>query len=320
MNKLENISVSNMTTIRIGGEAEFVYFPENPDELISLIYELREKKIPWSVLGGGSNVLISSKGVKGALICTTSMEWITKTSPETIVVGAGTRLPRLASHTSQLGLSGCEFYEGIPGTVGGAVIMNAGAHGHSTTDILEKVVLFDTKKLEMISLVPSQIAFGYRKSSIDTSRYIVLEAKYRLKQGTMAQIQNQMKFYSKERESKQPKGFSCGCIFRNPNPKYSAGKLIDEMGFKGYKIGGAEVSQKHANFILNAENANSENMCNIINTIQTQIWTGKHVWLQPEIQPLGEFSEEEKVIWLHPVKRRNNTETNSEELLKIVNS
>lgn len=288
--------------MRVDSVADLVFFPETPEELISLIYELKSSNTPWRVLGAGSNILPSSQGVKGAVICTTSMDWIKKTSPSTINAGAGVRLPKLAGRACQLELSGCEFYEGIPGSVGGAIIMNAGAHGSQTADILEKVTVFDTKSHEIKTFVPSQLIFEYRSSNIDPDRYIILEAKFRLKDGTKQQIQGTMKKYHQERATKQPRGFSCGCVFKNPSTG-SAGKLIDEAGLKGTKVGGAEISDVHANFIINSKGAKSENICEIIRLVQKQIWESKGVWLKPEVKPFGEFNEEDKILWVSPDQR-----------------
>jgi len=304
MQKLENFNITNLTTMRVNAIADLVFFPDTPEELITLIYQFKEQNLPWSILGAGSNTLISSRGVRSALIITSCMDWITKNSQETISVGPGLRLPKFAGNVAQMGLSGCEFYEGIPGSVGGAIIMNAGAHGTNTSNILEKIVVLDTKKMEVKTFFTSQLEFAYRKSGIDPNRYIILEAKFRLKPGRItAQIQSTMREYNIQRVTKQPKGFSSGCIFRNPNAILSAGMLIDEMGFKGEKLGGAEVSKIHANFIMNASGASSDNVCNLMHRIQNKLWSNRKIWLQPEVQPLGEFEELNKIIWLHPDQR-----------------
>lgn len=309
MHKLENETVSRLTTMRIGGNADYIFFPESSEELISILFELKNKNIPWSILGAGSNTLASSNGVKGALICTTSMDWIEKNSSETIIAGAGTRLPKFAGAVAQMGLSGAEFYEGIPGSIGGAVVMNAGAHGTCTSNILEKIVTFDTNTFELVSFVNSQLNFSYRHSGIDPNRYIVLEAKYRLN-GTRStsQIVDTMREYSHARNRTQPKGSSSGCIFRNPDPQAQlfAGKLIDEHGLKGTAIGNAAISEKHGNFIINSSGASSKDICTLIKKVQAEIWQAHGIWMKPEVQPLGHFAEEDKLIWIHPDQRPAN--------------
>jgi len=303
MHIVEQADITPLTTLRVGGVAERLYFPCSPEELIELIIQLKDQGVPWAMLGGGSNTLVSSRGVSGAVISTASLNWVNKVSTDVIVVGAGAKMPKLAGEVAQMGLSGCEFMEGIPGSIGGAVVMNAGAHGQWTSNILEKVTLLDTQTANLLTLTPSQFEFGYRRSNIDTSRYIVLEAKFRLSDGMPDQIRDKMKQYRQQRAVSQPKGFSSGCIFRNPSNATPAGKLIDEMGLKGQKIGGAEISQIHANFIMNSHEASSDQIISLIDRIQSKAWTTRHIWLEPEVCPVGDFTDEEKVIWLHPDKR-----------------
>ncbi len=303
MYKIEHANIGQLTTLRIGGSAEQLFYPSTPEELIGLVVELQDRSIPWSILGGGSNLLISSKGVAGAVISTAALNWVTRVSPDAVLVGAGAKMPKLAGQMAQWGLSGTEFMEGIPGTIGGAVIMNAGAHSQTTSNILEKVTIFDTQKAQVLTFTASQFNFGYRSSNIDPQRYIVLEAKFRLSDGMPDQVQDKMKQYRRQRAATQPKGFSSGCIFRNPSSATPAGKLIDEMGLKGQKVGGVEVSIIHANFIMNTAGASSQQICSLIDKIQSKAWNTRGIWLQPEVWGMGEFEEEEKIIWLHPELR-----------------
>jgi UDP-N-acetylenolpyruvoylglucosamine reductase len=256
-------------------------------------------------LGGGSNSLISSNGVKGAVISTASMNWVERVSGNLVLIGSGAKMPKLAGQLSYMGLSGCEFMEGIPGTVGGAIIMNAGAHGQWTSGVLEKVTFLDTFTCEEIIMHSSELEFGYRRSTIDSKRYIIMEALFKLNEDKTEYISERMKQYSRQRNMSQPKGFSSGCIFRNPSPNLPAGKLIDEMGFKGEICGGAEISSIHANFIMNAHGASSEDICYLINKIQTKAWTTRGTWLEPEVCGMGQFSEEQKMLWIHPNKRNS---------------
>lgn len=300
MHQISRVNVSKFTTMKVGSEAEYAFFPENTEELVSIIYDLRSKKIPWSIMGAGSNTLVSSYGIEGAVICTTGIDHVKISTDGTIVAGGGVRLPKLANIAAQAQLSGCEFYEGIPGTVGGAVIMNAGAHKHWTSEIIDRVSLFDVNSLKILNLVPSQIEFGYRHSNINPKRYIVLEAKFRLNTNrTTSQIQNTMKQYAAERLINQPKGYSSGCIFRNPScGKLFAGKLIDEMGLKGLKMGGAEISNVHGNFIVNMKSASSQNICDLMHYTQIKAWKVYKTWLKPEVQPLGKFDDTDQLLWL----------------------
>ncbi|MDX1919162.1 MAG: UDP-N-acetylmuramate dehydrogenase [Candidatus Caenarcaniphilales bacterium] len=315
MHIIEEADIRHLTTLRVGGKADKLFIPSTPEELISLILQLQEQRIKWSMLGGGSNVLVSSRGVRGAVISTTSLNWVNKVSTDSVVIGAGVRMPKLAGELAHMGLSGCEFMEGIPGTIGGAIVMNAGAHGEWTSNVLEKITVFDTKTGQVLNFPSSHFQFGYRTSNINPTRYVVLEAKFRLKDGMPEQILDKMKQYSRHRSSSQPKGFSSGCIFRNPSTALPAGKLIDEMGFKGNRIGGAEISNIHANFIMNAHEASSDQICSLINRVQTSAWQSKGVWLEPEVYGLGEFTDDEKVIWLHPQQREKVIELYNDQIL-----
>jgi len=293
----KNIESSQFTTLRIGGIAENLFIPNNLKELVNLISELEESKISWSLLGAGSNTLVSSSRIKEAVILTTRVNYLEKVSSETVLVGMGMKMPRLAALMMNEGLSGCEFLEGIPGTVGGGVVMNAGANKHWISDILEHVKVFDVKDQKVITIRNSDLDFGYRTSNVNPERQVVLEAKLRLRASFPKQIEDLMKQNRQKRSATQPKGFSSGCIFKNPS-QTQAGKLIDELGLKGNRIGGAEVSSIHANFILNKNRAaTSDDICTLIKQIQKRAWEQEKIWLKPEIKPLGDFKEN-KVIWL----------------------
>ncbi len=304
MHCIQNVDLTPFTTMRVGGPADYLFFPKTAEDLVQLICELRSRQVAWTILGGGSNMLISSAGFRGAAISTTEMNWVSKLGPETVRVGAGLKMPKLAGQMAALGLGGCEFMEGIPGTVGGAVVMNAGAHGTWISNILDRVQVLDLNKMEVLMLSPSELDFGYRSSRVNPQDFIVLEARLRLHNGQSTEkIQDKMKAYSRQRATSQPKGFSSGCIFKNPQQELGAGRIIDELGFKGNRIGGAEISVVHANFILNAQKATSSNVCQLIDHIQMKAWANRGVWLQPEIKMIGDFSEEEKIIFLHPKDR-----------------
>jgi len=159
MKILKKTEVAQFTTMKIGGRADKICFPTSPDELFQLMDTVMSKSEPWSLLGGGSNVLVSSSDIPGTVICTTGLNWIEQPGPDILIAGAGVRLPRLSAYAAKLSLSGMEFYEGIPGTVGGAVVMNAGAHGHSTNQILETVTVLNLKTWKVETLTPSEIKF-----------------------------------------------------------------------------------------------------------------------------------------------------------------
>ncbi|MBI2996070.1 MAG: UDP-N-acetylmuramate dehydrogenase [Candidatus Melainabacteria bacterium] len=299
MKTLENIELSNFTTMKVGGVVKRICFPTTTHELIEFINSLFNNNEPWILLGAGSNVLASSLDIPATVICTTGLNFIEKLGTDLILCGAGTRLPRLAAYAAKLGLSGMEFFEGIPGSVGGAVVMNAGAHGFSTNQILETVTILNLKNWKIEILTPKDIKFGYRTSTINTNEQIVLCAKFRMTQDTEAAIRSRMKENNIARQKSQPiKEPSAGCIFRNPiELNMSAGKILDSIGAKDWKVGSAQVSSIHANFIINLGDARSQDICKLISKMQEKVLEKYNVLLKPEIKPLGVFSEQEASIW-----------------------
>ena len=309
MKTVEKTELSQFTTMRIGGIANKICFPNTTEELIDLIDSVLSKNEPWSLIGGGSNVLVSSHDIPGTVISTTGLNWIEQLGPDLILAGAGVRLPRLSAYAAKLNLSGMEFYEGIPGTVGGAVVMNAGAHGHNTSQILEAVTILNLKDWKLETLIPADIKFGYRMSSINSTEQIVLSAKYRMVSDTEAAIRSRMKENNTARQRTQPiKDPSAGCTFRNPiELNIPAGKLLDSIGAKNWSIGSAQVSQMHANFIINLGNANSQDVCKLINKMQEATFEKYNVLLKPEIKPLGVFDKSEAIIWTNSDQTTNSS-------------
>src|SRR3989338_2565941 len=304
MKVLEKSSVANLTTMKVGGVADKICFPITIDELVHLMDKVMSKNEPWSLLGGGSNVLVSSSDIPGTVICTTGLNWIEQPGPDVIVAGSGVRLPRLSAYASKLSLSGMEFFEGIPGTVGGAIIMNAGAHGHSTNQILETVTVLNLNSWKIEVLAPKDINFGYRISSINPSEKIVLSAKFRMASDTEAAIRTRMKENNLARRKSQPiKDPSAGCTFKNPiELNMSAGKILDSLGVKTWTIGQAQVSSMHANFIINLGNASSQDVCKLINKLQQAVYEKYNILLKHEIKPIGNFNESEAIIWTNADK------------------
>ena len=180
--------LSKFSTMKIGGEADRLCQPQNVDELVSLVNQLQEEGEPWSIVGGGSNLLISSRGVKGTVIRTAFLKDINSTNSETLEAAAGARLPHLAKYAAQMGLSGLEFAVGIPGTVGGAVIMNAGAHGSCIANILESALVFDSQAGDIKTIPASELGFVYRNCNLDPSRHVVVSAKFKLSPGSSEEI------------------------------------------------------------------------------------------------------------------------------------
>lgn len=309
MKILENKELSELTTMKIGGRADKICFPTTSDELVDLMDKVLSKNEPWSLIGGGSNVLVSSDDIPGTVICTTGLNWIEKLGPDLLLAGAGVRLPRLSAYAAKLGLSGMEFFEGIPGTVGGAVVMNAGAHGHCTSQILETATILNLKTWKLESLPPKEIQFGYRFSSIRPNEQIVLNAKFRMVPDTEAAIRYRMKENNLARQKTQPiKDPSAGCTFRNPlEVNIAAGKILDEIGAKNWRIGSAQVSSMHANFIVNTGNANSHDVCKLITKLQDAIKDKYNIVLKPEIKPIGIFDKSEAIIWTNADQTLNSS-------------
>ena len=299
MKTLEKTNLAQFTTMKIGGIADKICFPSTAEELTILMDKIKYTNEPWSLIGGGSNLLVSSNDIPGTVISTTALNWIEQIGPDLIVTGAGVRLPRLSAYAAKAKLSGMEFYEGIPGTVGGAIIMNAGAHGSSTNQILETVTVLNLKELKLEILTPKDINFGYRISSINPLEHIVISAKFRLASDTETAIRSRMKSNNLARQKSQPiKDPSAGCTFVNPiELNMSAGKLLDSIGAKNWTVGGAQVSAKHANFIINLGNASSLDVCKLILKLQNAVLEKHNIFLKPEIKPLGIFDNKESIIW-----------------------
>ena len=264
---LINEKISNYTTYRVGGKTRAICYPKGEEELIKLVSLLKEKDIKYFVLGNGSNVLFSDLMYDGIII---KLDNFNKISIEgnTITVGAGYPLIKLSNDAMRNSLIGLEFANGIPGTVGGAVFMNAGAYGEDMSKIVESVrVLTSDGKIK--EYTNKQMKFSYRTSMLqDHLDYICVSAKLKLESGNKEEIEKIMTERREQRKATQPLNFpSAGRVFRNPDGMY-AGKLIDDMGLKGYTIGKAKVSEKHANFIINTGNAKASDIKKIIDLIK----------------------------------------------------
>lgn len=267
---LENIPMSKYTSYHIGGEASLIVYPDNATKLIKLIEILRENNIKYKVIGNGSNVIFSDKEYDGVIIKLDSLNSLT-IDDTVIKVGAGYNLMKLAYKLSKMGLSGMEFATGIPGSVGGAIYMNAGAYksdmGYITSSI--KVI---TKDLEIKEIYNKDLNFHYRDSLLQHEEdYICIEATIVLKHGTVKDILSLIEDRKQKRLLNQPLEYpSAGSVFRNPANDF-AGRLIEESGLKGYRIGGALVSPKHANFIVNYDHATADDIRNLIMHVKNEV-------------------------------------------------
>ncbi|MBS4189132.1 UDP-N-acetylmuramate dehydrogenase [Bacillus sp. FJAT-49705] len=283
----ENEPLSNHSTMKIGGPADLFIEPTSIENLIKTMEILREYKVEWTAIGRGSNLLISDAGIAGAVIKlgvgVSNMELI----GNKVKVGGGYSLVSLSTQLSRKGLSGLEFASGIPGSIGGAVYMNAGAHGSDISKIITKShVLFEDG--EVAWLTNEEMEFSYRTSILQKKRPgIVLEAVFDLKEGDKDSISAEMQRNKDYRKETQPWNFPCaGSIFRNPLPNY-AGKLIEAAGLKGYSIGGAKISDMHGNFIVNTGNAKAEDVLALIKYIKKTIYELYTINIETEVEIIG---------------------------------
>lgn len=282
-----NEPLLNHTTIKIGGPADLFIEPSSVDNLKKAMEVIETNGLKWRAIGRGSNLLVSDKGIEGAVIKLGSGLDHLEINETEITVGGGYSLVSLATSISKKGLSGLEFASGIPGSVGGAVYMNAGAHGSDISKILTKAhILFDDGSMEW--LTNQEMDFSYRTSILQKKRPgIVLEAVFQLTQGDRAAIVAQMQKNKDYRKETQPWNFPCaGSIFRNPLPNY-AGKLIEDADLKGYSIGGAKISEMHGNFIVNAGNATAEDVLSLIQYVKDTIYRLYQVKMETEVEIIG---------------------------------
>lgn len=280
--------MSSHTTFRVGGEAECVIVVETKDELAKIISYFGRLEQDYFVLGNGSNLLVGDKGYRGVIIKFGKQMGAICVEQNHIVVGAGAPLSLVASAAKEKGLSGLEFAAGIPGTVGGAIVMNAGAYGGEMKQVVQMVRVMD-KEGEILTLDNDTMEFGYRTSIIKDRPFIVLGAILRLTPGNEEEIGRKMEELMKQRKSKQPLEYpSAGSTFKRPEGHY-AGKLIMDAGLRGYRIGGAQVSEKHCGFVINAGGATAADIKEVIEEIQERVLDRFHVRLEPEVIFLGDF-------------------------------
>jgi UDP-N-acetylmuramate dehydrogenase len=283
-------SLASLTSFRVGGPAEWYVAPQRLEDLQASFEWGHSQGLPLTLLGAGSNLLISDRGLPGLVICTRHLRH-TQFDEETgtVTAGAGEPIARLAWQAAERGWEGLEWAVGIPGTVGGAVVMNAGAHKSCTADILVNVQTLSSTGV-MEELTPQDLGFKYRTSSLQGGDRLVVEATFQLKPGAdPVQVRAATSQHLEQRRRSQPYHLpSCGSVFRNPDTRPAAW-LIEQLGLKGYTIGGAQVAERHANFILNCGGAQASDIFQIIRHIQQQVEQHWSVWLEPEVKILGEF-------------------------------
>ncbi|MFS0643574.1 UDP-N-acetylmuramate dehydrogenase [Siminovitchia sp. 179-K 8D1 HS] len=279
----ENEPLANHTTIKVGGPADIFVEPDSIDHLLKTMEIVTKHKMPWRVIGRGSNLLVSDGGIEGVVIkLGKGLDHLEVNGTE-VRAGAGYSFIVLANAMARRGLSGLEFAGGIPGSVGGAVYMNAGAHGSDVSNILQKArILFPDGTVEWLS--NKEMEYSYRTSVLQKKRPgIVLEAIFELREGDRESIAAEMKKHKNYRRETQPVKPCCGSVFRNPLPNH-AGKLIQDANLKGFQIGGAQISELHGNFIINTGTANAKDVIRLIDHIKQTIFERSGIRMHTEVE------------------------------------
>ena len=282
--------MKNHTTFRIGGPADALALPKTPEEVAEVVHFCHEHAQPYYVLGNGSNLLVSDEGYRGLVLQLYRNFNDIQVNGETITVQSGAMLAAVARTAYQAGLTGLEFASGIPGTIGGAVVMNAGAYGGEMKNVLNEVTVL-TKKGEVLVIPAKALELGYRTSVIPKNGWIVLGAVLQLKKGDQEQILARMEELKEQRITKQPLDLpSAGSTFKRPEG-YFAGKLIMDAGLRGFTVGGAQVSEKHCGFVVNRGNATAADVWELICEVKRRVKEMTGVELEPEVKLLGDFQQ-----------------------------
>lgn len=287
-NVLVDEPMSRHTTFRIGGPADYFVTPCNAEELRSIIELCRDSSIPYYIVGNGSNLLVGDKGCRGVIIQIFKRMNQIRTEGERVYAQAGALLSKVAAAALESSLTGLEFASGIPGTLGGALRMNAGAYGGEMKQVVESARVL-TPEGEVIDIPVSELGMSYRTSVISKNDYVVLEAVLRLEKGDAGKIRAQMEDLRGKRVSKQPLEYgSAGSTFKRPEG-YFAGKLIEDAGLRGFRIGDAQVSEKHCGFVINRGGATAAQVTELMDQVRARVKEQFGVELEPEVKRIGEF-------------------------------
>ncbi|MCM1126841.1 MAG: UDP-N-acetylmuramate dehydrogenase [Lachnospiraceae bacterium] len=276
------------TTFRVGGEAQCFVRISDREQLLKIIPYFQQVEIPFFILGNGSNLLVGDKGYRGVVLQISDRFNQISVEGERLLAQAGALLSQVSREAYKQELTGFEFASGIPGTIGGGVVMNAGAYDGEMKQVVERVTVMD-RQGEILELSGDEMEFGYRTSIIKNRPFIVLEVCLRLKAGNGGEIQAKMEELSRKRKEKQPLEYaSAGSTFKRPEG-YFAGKLIMDAGLRGYSIGGACVSEKHCGFVVNKGKATAADVAEVILEVQERVKNRFGVTLEPEVVFLGDF-------------------------------
>lgn len=285
-NVIKQQLMSEVTSFRIGGPADFMVYPKTKQQMVESIKQLAQAQIPYIVFGKGSNLLISDKGIEGVVINTAKALCQCHVEDDDLVAQAGATLASAVKTALEKELVGMEFAAGIPGSVGGAVTMNAGAYGGEIKDVLKKVEVINQTG-DCFTLTIDELKMGYRTSKIQTDHLTVLEAVFHLKKGNDQASKKFIKELAQRRQNKQPLELpSAGSVFKRPVGHF-AGKLIQDAGLRGKQIGGAQVSEKHCGFIVNKGDAKAEDVIQLVRYIQKTVKEQFNVELETELKIIG---------------------------------
>ena len=285
---LEQESMKKHTTFRIGGPADIFAVPDTIEKAAKIIGICREQKVPFYVIGNGSNLLVSDQGYRGVVVQVYKNLSAIEIKGDIITAQAGAMLSVIAKKAMAASLTGFEFASGIPGTIGGAAVMNAGAYGGEMKQVLTEVTVL-TQEGELRRIPSEELKLGYRYSVIPEKGWIVLEAKLKLHRGDYDVIKARMDELKEKRVEKQPLELpSAGSTFKRPEG-YFAGKLIMDAGLRGFSVGGAQVSEKHCGFVVNTGEATAKDVRDLIREVSQQVKRKFGVELEPEVKMLGEF-------------------------------
>jgi len=283
---LFNVPMKRFTSMKVGGPVDVILFPRNVGELKKVILYARKKSIPVMILGKGTNMIVRDKGIRGWVINLTLGLKKIRAEGEVVEAEAGAPLQRLVQFSIQKGLAGFEPFYGIPGTVGGGLAMNAGAWGSELKDILLSMTLMK-KNGDIVERPRSRLRFSYR-GLVLPSKWIILKGRFQLKKGKKGEMVERVKSYSEQRRERQPLDYpSAGSIFKNP-ARGRAGRWIEDVGLKGYRIGQAMVSERHANFIINLGNATATDVIRLMERVEKKVSEEKGVYLEREVKVVGE--------------------------------
>lgn len=284
---IKDASMKDHTSFKVGGNAKILVQPKSIGELVFIVSVCKSNDIKYFIMGNGSNLIVKDKGFEGVIIKLSDYFNEVTVKGECITAQAGALMAAVSLKALENGLTGLEFASGIPGSIGGAVVMNAGAYGGEMSHVIKSVKALNNVE-KIIELSNEELNFGYRHSVFQEHPYIVLEAEMQMQKKDANEIRETMKALKEKRVSKQPLNFpSAGSVFKRPQGNY-ASKLIEEAGLKGLSIGGAKVSPQHAGFIINEGNATTEDIINLIAVVQSTVYEKYNIRLEPEVKVIGE--------------------------------